>query len=59
MDKRIALQSNPRLTGRALVGDLSGLWRYRVGDHRIICEIKDKDIIILVIEIGDRKDVYR
>jgi mRNA interferase RelE/StbE len=58
-DKRIAVQSNPRATGRALMGPFAGLWRYRVGDFRMICEIHDSEIMILVIEIGDRKDVYR
>jgi mRNA interferase RelE/StbE len=59
MDRRIAVTSNPRASGQALTGALSGLWRYRVGDYRLICEIRDSEIMILVIEIGDRKDVYR
>jgi mRNA interferase RelE/StbE len=49
----------PRATGRALQGSLKGLWRYRVGYYRLICQIKDNELIILVVEIGNRKDIYR
>lgn len=52
-------QSNPRATGKALQGQLAGYWRYRVGDYRLICQIKDDRLVILVIEIGHRKDIYR
>ena len=52
-------QSNPRANGKALQGQLAGYWRYRVGDYRLICQIKDDRLVILVIEIGHRKDVYR
>ena len=59
MDVRIATQENPRATGKALVGKIFGsYWRYRVGDYRIICDIQDNEICILVIEIGNRKEVY-
>ncbi len=51
-------QSDPRKSGKALKGNLHGLWRYRVGAYRIIAEIKDSELIILVIEIGHRKDAY-
>ena len=60
MDGRIAAQENPRSTGKALTGPLLGAyWRYRVGDCRIICDIQDDVLCILVIEIGKRKEVYR
>lgn len=49
---------NPRSSGKALQGDLKGLWRYRVGDYRLITQIHDNELVILVIEIGHRKDVY-
>lgn len=49
---------NPRDRGRALVGNYAGLWRYRVGDYRLICEIVDEKIIITVLRIGHRKEVY-
>ena len=50
---------DPRSLGKALTGDKSGAWRYRVGDYRIICEIHDEDIIILVLSVGHRREVYR
>ena len=50
---------NPRATGKALRGNLSGLWRYRVGDYRIICKMEQNEVIILVISVGHRKDVYK
>lgn len=56
---RLARTENPRSSGKALQGALSGLWRYRVGDYRLICQIKDSELIILVLEIEHRKDVYR
>jgi mRNA interferase RelE/StbE len=46
-------------TGKALQGQLAGYWRYRVGDYRLIFQIKDGELIILVIEIGHRKEIYR
>jgi len=50
---------NPRAKGKALTGKYAGLWRYRVSDYRLICQIKDKEIIILVLDIDHRKDIYR
>ena len=49
---------NPRSRGKALVGNLVNLWRYRVGDYRIICDIQDEKILITILRIGHRKDVY-
>lgn len=49
---------NPKDTGKALTGTLSGRWRYRVGDYRLVCEIEEKRIIITVLHIGHRKEVY-
>lgn len=49
---------DPRLKGKALVGDRSGQWRYRVGDYRIITEIHDSEVTILVLEVGHRKSIY-
>jgi mRNA interferase RelE/StbE len=60
IDERIAGQVDPRSTGHALTGPLLGAyWRYRVGDYRIICDIQDGALRVLVIEIGNRSDVYR
>ena len=49
---------NPRAHGKALSANLSGLWRYRVGDFRLIAEIQDDKLVILMIEIGHRSEVY-
>ena len=59
MDQRVAALEDPRDNGKALTGPLGGFWRYRVGDYRIICDIHDDKLIILVVEIGNRRDVYR
>lgn len=48
-----------RQYGRPLRGEKRGLWRYRVGDYRLICDIQDESIVILVLEVGHRKDIYR
>lgn len=50
---------NPRLYGKALKGNLKELWRYRIGNYRLICEIKDKELIILALEFGHRKNIYK
>ncbi|MBP6405478.1 MAG: type II toxin-antitoxin system RelE/ParE family toxin [Proteobacteria bacterium] len=57
---RLAVTEDPRSLGKALTGpQLGTFWRYRVGDYRIICAIQDGALRILVIEMGNRKDVYR
>lgn len=56
---QLAASDNPRNTGKALQGSLSGLWRYRIGDYRLLCRILDGALIILVVEIGHRKQIYR
>jgi mRNA interferase RelE/StbE len=57
---RLATLDDPRSTGKALTGpQLGTYWRYRVGDYRIICDIQDSALCILVIEAGNRRDVYR
>jgi mRNA interferase RelE/StbE len=58
MDKRVSGQDNPRSSGKALTGPLGGLWRFRVGDYRIICDIQDGAVVILVLKIGHRSKVY-
>jgi mRNA interferase RelE/StbE len=58
--ERVAKLENPRSLGQALQGtEFGGLWRYRVGDYRIICEILDKKLVVLVLRIGHRREVYR
>ncbi len=59
MDTRIATADDPRRYGAALTGALSGSWRYRVGDYRVVCKIRDNVVCVLVLEIGHRREVYR
>ncbi len=56
---RIQPSTNPRQWGKPLHGDKGGLWRYRVGDYRLICDIQDKKITVLVLRVGQRKDICR
>jgi len=56
---RIATAQDPRRIGKALKDPPSGLWRYRVGDFRIICRIEDRHVTVLVLEIGNRREIYR
>ena len=57
--KHLETNENPRSIGNPLVGNKSGQWRYRVGDFRLLCLIQDDRLIILVIKIGHRRDVYK
>ena len=57
--ERIATSEDPRRLGAALAADRKGLWRYRVGDYRLICRIEDKRIVVLVLAIGHRRSIYR
>jgi mRNA interferase RelE/StbE len=59
MDERIAHLDNPRSTGKALTGPLGDVWRCRVGDDRIICDLQDGTFRMLVVQVGHRRDVYR
>ena len=55
---RLAQLDDPRQRGKGLTTSRAGQWRYRVGDYRLICEIRDNILIILVLEIGHRSDIY-
>ncbi|HEX3820611.1 MAG TPA: type II toxin-antitoxin system RelE/ParE family toxin [Candidatus Sulfotelmatobacter sp.] len=57
--ERLMVAENPRQWGKPLQGEKGGLWRYRVGDYRLICDIQDERITIVVLEVGNRKDAYR
>lgn len=57
--ERVAEVDDPRQTGKALKGDMCDLWRYRMGDYRIICEIQDGVVTVLVLRARHRKEVYR
>ena len=56
---RLKSVENPRQWGKPLRGNKKGLWRYRVGDYRLICDIQDERITVLVLEVAHRKDIYR
>lgn len=58
--ERIAPLDDPRSVGKALLGSVLGnYWRYRVGDYRLVCEIQDGKLRIVVVEVGNRKEIYR
>jgi mRNA interferase RelE/StbE len=55
---RIMESNNPRVFGQSLSGNKAGLWRYRVGNYRIICKIEDDILVVFVIGVGPRKEIY-
>lgn len=55
---KLQVLEDPRSSGKALAGNLAGRWRYRVGDYRLVCEIDDEKIIITILRIGHRKNIY-
>ena len=59
IDKNLEGTSDPRVHGKALTGNLAGLWRYRVGDYRLIAEIRDDRLVILMLEVGHRSGIYQ
>lgn len=58
LKEKLTHGNDPRSLGKPLTGDLSGLWRYRVSDYRILAQIEDDKLIILVVHVGHRKNVY-
>ena len=59
LEKNIDGCENPRIHGKGLTENKSGQWRYRIGDYRAICEIIDNEIIVLVLEVGHRREIYK
>lgn len=60
LKQRVALLDDPRSIGEALAGARLGpYWKYRVGDWRIICDIQDRKIVVRVLRVGNRREVYR
>jgi mRNA interferase RelE/StbE len=57
--RSLALLDNPRDRGKALAGEWAGHWRYRVGDYRVIARIEDGRMVIVVVALGHRREVYR
>ena len=58
IDKDLRDCDNPRQHGKGLTANRSGQWRYRIGDYRLICEIKDNELIILALSVGHRREIY-
>ena len=59
MDERIAPLADPRSSGKALTGPLGRLWRYRIGECRVICDIQDGALRVLVVQLGNQREIYR
>ncbi len=57
IDKNLLDCEDPRVKGKSLTANDSGLWRYRVGDYRILCSIEDECLLILVVAVGHRKEI--
>lgn len=59
VEERIAPLDDPRALGAPLAGDHAGYWRWRIGDYRVIARIEDARVLILVVRVGHRREVYR
>jgi len=57
--ERIETELDPMRFGKALTANLAGLWRYRIEDYRVICQIQDDKLLVLALKIGHRREVYR
>ncbi len=57
-NKRIATNLNPRRFGKGLSANLAGLWRYRIEDYRVICQIQDTKLVVLALKVGHRREIY-
>ena len=59
IEKNLVGCADPRAHGKGLTANLSGQWRYRIGDYRLICHIDDGRLVILALSVGHRKDIYK
>ncbi|AOF97117.1 MULTISPECIES: type II toxin-antitoxin system RelE family toxin [unclassified Sphingobium] len=59
LEERIATLDDPRTLGSALTGDHAGYWRWRVGDYRVVAQIKDERVVIIIVRVAHRRKVYR
>lgn len=59
LEERIATLDDPRTLGSALTGDHAGYWRWRVGDYRVVARIEDERVVIIIVRVAHRRDVYR
>ena len=57
--KNLVDTMDPRLHGKSLTGNLQGIWRYRVGDYRLFAEIIDEELVVFLVDIGHRREVYK
>ena len=58
LEDRIEGCKNPRHFGEPLRGEMAGLWRYRIGDYRVVCEIQDQQLVVLALTVGHRREIY-
>jgi len=59
LHERVAAAEDPRQFGKALTGNMRGLWRYRVGDYRLVCRLEEDRLLVLVVAVGHRSQIYR
>lgn len=59
IENNLVAYENPRVHGKGLTANLSGLWRYRIGDYRMICDIQDEKLVILALTVGHRREIYQ
>jgi mRNA interferase RelE/StbE len=59
LERRVAGSGDPRRFGKSMTGDMAGFWRYRVGDYRILCLLEDGRLVVAVVSVGHRREVYR
>ena len=59
IQKNLVDCENPREHGKGLTASPKGLWRYRIGDYRLICDIQDDELVILALTVGHRSEIYR
>jgi mRNA interferase RelE/StbE len=59
LEQRVVASGDPRQFGEAMRGDKGDLWKYRVGAYRIVCMIEDRRLVVLVVTVGHRREVYR
>lgn len=59
ISKNLVNCEDPYIHGKSLQGNLKGKWRYRVGNYRLICNIDDEKVVILILEAGHRREIYK
>ena len=58
IEKNLSKAEDPRIHGKGLTANRSGQWRYRIGDYRLLCDIQDDKLIIVMIDVGHRREIY-